>query len=526
MRIGVFSGYGSRMATATFGVTSPSEVDDRRALEDRERALRRRSWARRAALVLPPAAMLGLGLLGLDRHSVWRDEAASLIAAQRSLPELSALLGQLETVHALYYTLLHGWLQLGSGEAWARVPSVLAMTVAAGLVGLIGARVASVRVGVVAGLLFVANPSVSYYAQEARSTALVVAFALLTTWLLLQAVERHPRWWAAYAAACAVLVGLNLLAVLVPLALGVTLLWWRSPRRVLLRWAAATGPALLVCLTLVTITSRQPYQIGWIPRPGLSSVRELAHLALGPTLPLILLTSLLVLVALLPTGSAPERRLRALAVPLLALPPGLLLAASYLEPIFVPRYVFPSVAAASLLAALGVVRLGRAAARRARRPAIALVAAGAVLIVGLGGIGTQRLDRTPASRPDDLAGAAAVIAAGARPGDVVLFLPDNRRLVELAYPRAFAGVHDIALAEGPDTVGNLTGRPLPLPTTLRELAASPRVWVIGRPGLTLLPSETDAQSELALLDRAFVPVQQTGSHGVGITLYGQRSATP
>ena len=130
------------------------------------------------------------------------------------------------------------------------MPSVLAMTLAAGLVGVLGARLVSVRVGLVAGLLFAANPSVSYYAQEARATALVAAVALLSTWFLLQAVERRRRWWAAYAVACALLVGLNVRAVLVPVAHAVTLLWWRQPGRVLVRWAVAAVPAALVARQL------------------------------------------------------------------------------------------------------------------------------------------------------------------------------------------------------------------------------------------------------------------------------------
>ncbi|HEY0240493.1 MAG TPA: glycosyltransferase family 39 protein [Friedmanniella sp.] len=509
----------------TFRVTSPEEVDDLHALEvpwaaDR----RRRSWADRAVFLLPAALMLGVGVVGLDRHSVWRDEAASLVAARRTLPQLWAMLGHVDTVHAFYYTLLHGWLRLGGGEVWARVPSVLAMAAAAGLVGLIGARLVSNPVGVVAGLLLVANPAASYYAQEARSTALVAAFALLATWLLLNAVRGRAAWWAAYAAACVVLVGLNLLAFLVPIALALTLVWWGSPRRVLLRWALATAPALVLAGALVVISGQQPFQIGWIPAPDLSSVREFAHLALGPTLPLVLLVALLVLVGILPTRSPSQRRLRALGVPLLVLPTAVLLAVSFVQPIFVPRYVFPSVVAVSLLAAVGVVRLARLAGSRVHRMAATVVVAGAVLVVAVGGLGAQRLDRTPASRPDDLAGAAAVVADQARPGDAVLFLPDNRRLVELVYPGSFANVRDVALAADPVEVGNLTGRTLPLPTVVQNLSASQRVWVIGRPGLALTPAETDAQTELDLLDRTFVPVEHTAVHGVEIALYVQLSA--
>ncbi|SEQ45431.1 mannosyltransferase [Microlunatus flavus] len=493
-------------------------------------------------LLLPVGAMLVVGLVGLDRRSMWRDEAASLVAADRSLAELWAMLAQLETVHALYYTFLHAWMQLGSGVVWARVPSVLAMAVAAGLVGVLGARLASVRVGLVAGLLFVANPSTSFYAQEARSTAMIVAVALLATWLLLRAEARAGRraagWWVGYAVAGAVLVALNLLAVLVPLTHLLTLLWWRRPRSALLSWGLAVLPALAVAGTLALMTRSQPFQVGWIPAPGPATVRDFVHLVLGPTVPLMALVAVLVLLGVLPVAAA-RSRLTAVALPLLVAPFVALVAASFVQPIFVARYVFPSVPAAALLAAAGVDRVGtwlagrlaarpdgRASGRRLATGAPALVAALAVALVALGGLGTQRAERTPSSRPDDLAGAAAVVAAGARSGDAVLFLPDNRRLVALVYPASFARTHDVALSEGPVQAHNLTGRPLPLASVEANLAGSPRVWVVGRPGLAVLPSETVARSELAVLDHDFVPVETPDPHGVGITLYVRRSGTP
>ena len=146
----------------------------------------------------------------------------------------------------------------------------------------------------------------------------------------------------------------------------------------------------------------------------------------------------------------------------------------------------------------------------------------AVLAVGVGGIGTQRLDRTVASRADDLAGAARVVAAAARPGDALLFLPANRRLVALVYPRSFAGLRDIGFAESPVQADNLMGRPLPLPAVLRNISTSDRVWALGRPGLALQPVDQDARAELALLERDFEPVPYPGVRGVGITLYERR----
>lgn len=517
------SGYGRRVATATYPVVAPGAVDDPTPGTGAETSVRARtSRAAVAAAAVPAVLMLVLGFVGLDRHSMWRDEAATLVATRRSPDELWSMLSHLEAVHALYYTLLQAWLQPADGVVWARVPSAVAMAAAAGLVGVLGTRLVSAQVGLVAGLLFAVNPSVSFYAQEARSTALVVAVALLSTWLLLQAVERRRAWWAAYAAASALLVGLNLLACLVLVAHAVTLLGWRTPGRVLRRAALAVLPAVGVAVVLVTVTGRQPYQLGWIPRPGTGSARDFAHLALGPTVPLVLLAIVLVVVGAAAARTPSQRRLRALAVPLLVLPATLLLAVSLVQPVFVPRYVFPSVAAAALLAAQGLVVLAGLVGARAGRRAPVVVVGLVVAVVVLGGAGAQRLERTAASRPDDLAAAAAAVAAGARPGDGLLFLPDNRRLVALVYPGSFAQVHDVALADGPVEARNLTGRPLPLAAVLANLEASPRVWVVGRPGLAPSASEPDTVAETALLRRSFVAVERPAVHGIGITLYVKR----
>ena len=49
---------------------------------------------------------------GSARPSLWFDEAATISASTRPLPELWAMLGNIDAVHGLYYLLMHGWLML------------------------------------------------------------------------------------------------------------------------------------------------------------------------------------------------------------------------------------------------------------------------------------------------------------------------------------------------------------------------------------------------------------------------------
>lgn len=139
------------------------------------------------AIVLPMAVMLALGLWGLDRGTMWRDESATYQMARRTLPQIRDALGTVDAVHGLYYLLMHPLLALHPSEVTMRLPSVLAAVAATALVAALGCRLARPRVGLWAGLLYAATPVVTHYAQEGRSYALVTAGAAWATYLLVGA---------------------------------------------------------------------------------------------------------------------------------------------------------------------------------------------------------------------------------------------------------------------------------------------------------------------------------------------------
>ncbi|MBU3871258.1 glycosyltransferase family 39 protein, partial [Streptomyces sp. 4503] len=133
------------------------------------------------------AVMLALGLWGLDRGTMWRDESATYQMARRSLPQIRDVLGTVDAVHGLYYLLMHPLLALHPSEVTMRLPSVLAAVAATALVAALGCRLARPRVGLWAGLLYATTPVVTHYAQEGRSYALVAAGAAWATYLLVSA---------------------------------------------------------------------------------------------------------------------------------------------------------------------------------------------------------------------------------------------------------------------------------------------------------------------------------------------------
>ncbi|WP_250854298.1 glycosyltransferase family 39 protein [Streptomyces malaysiensis] len=139
------------------------------------------------------AVMLWLGLWGLDRGTMWRDESATYQMARRTLPQIRDALGTVDAVHGLYYVLMHPLLALHPSEVTLRLPSVLAAVATTALVAALGCRLARPRVGLWAGLLYAATPVVTHYAQEGRSYALVAAGAAWATYLLVPAARVGPR---------------------------------------------------------------------------------------------------------------------------------------------------------------------------------------------------------------------------------------------------------------------------------------------------------------------------------------------
>ncbi|MGW5442603.1 glycosyltransferase family 39 protein [Streptomyces asiaticus] len=138
------------------------------------------------------AVMLGLGLWGLDRGTMWRDESVTYQMARRTLPQIRQALGTVDAVHGLYYLLMHPVLALWPSEVTMRLPSVLAAVAATALVAALGCRLARPRVGLWAGLLYATTPVVTHYAQEGRSYALVAASAAGATYLLVGAAGLTP----------------------------------------------------------------------------------------------------------------------------------------------------------------------------------------------------------------------------------------------------------------------------------------------------------------------------------------------
>ncbi|NUP23485.1 MAG: hypothetical protein HOZ81_47005 [Streptomyces sp.] len=290
--------------------------------------------------------MLGIGSWGLDRGGMWRDEGVTFQVARRSVPEIWRLVQGVDAVHGLYYLLMHAVLAVHPGEVALRLPSVLGATAAAGLIAALGVRLARPRVGLWAGLLFAVTPLVGHYAQEGRSYALVTAGAAGATLLLVRRV-----WWA-YGVVLGAGCLLHELAVLVVGAHAVTLAAWRVPGRVWFGWGRAVAGAGVALLPLVAVSRAQAGQVEWLAAPGWGSAERLLRgFVAGPTGAVFGACVLLMLAGLT------ARRVAVVALPLLVVPPGLLMAVSQVRPMYDDRYVLYALAGAPLLVATGADRV-------------------------------------------------------------------------------------------------------------------------------------------------------------------------
>jgi mannosyltransferase len=475
-------------------------------------------WARYGpAAVAAAAVMAVLGVWGLARSgSMGNDEVATRWAALLSLRDLAHLLRHVDAVHGLYYLLMHGWVVLGSSPTVLRIPSVISMTVAAALIVILARRLTgSGWAALFAGLIMALTPSISYYAQTARSYALVYTCVLAATLALLHALSGEqaggrPRRWALYGFLITVAAYLNEMALLVLAAHAVTVLLARYGRRAFLHWAVTAAVAVVLVGPLLALSAREDGAVEWIRRPTLGDLMLLGQDYFGATTVVAALILICVVAALLPplgrrgrpaqagaaAASGPDGAggaaavpwwrgggvtLQSVAAPLLVLPAALVIIESLVaRPLYTDRYVLYGEAGAALLGGAGAYRIGRWLAGAASQRWLIWVPGAVLCVCALVlQLGAQHRARTPESRLYDFGGPSRFVAAHARPGDGVLFFNDFFRKARLGYPEDFQKVADFAMAVSPTQAGNFRGVNKPVAAIRPLMLGYQRIWVVG-----------------------------------------------
>jgi mannosyltransferase len=505
--------------------------------------------------VLAAAVMAVLGVWGLARDSsMGNDEVATRWAALLSLHQLAHLLRHVDAVHGLYYLLMHGWMVVGTSPAVMRIPSVIAMVVAVALIAIIGRRLTgSAWAGLFAGLVVALTPTISYYAQTARSYALVFACVAGSTLALLHALAAEVRAaeaaktagvtaarfpagrWLVYAVLLVVGGYLNELSLLVVAAHAVTVLLARYGRRAITAWAAAAAVSVIVVLPLAALSAREDAAVGWIPRPGLWSLRILFHDYFGATTAIAVLLFCCAAAAVLPPLHRGRRApgpawwsqggvsLPSVAAPLLVVPGALLILESLVaRPLYVDRYVLYGEAGAALLAGAGLLRIGRWLAGVTDRRMLLWVPGVLVCVLALVlQLAPQQRVRTPQSRLFDFGGPSRYVAANARPGDGVLFFSNFFRKARLGYPADYRKVSDFAMAQPPAAAGNFQGRDKPVAAVQSLMTGYQRIWVVGRSPFAHLTAGP-VRAEAGVLTSHFSLAAQRHFKGISVTLWVRR----
>ena len=395
------------------------------------RAPRERRLADVAVVAGPVALAVALCLYQLTARSLWLDEAATVaIAGQHGSALWNAIAHDGGNMLG-YYALLHvliGW--FGDGALVIRLPSVLAAGAAAGAVGLLGLRLFDRRVALASGLLAAVSVPLVFWGQNARGYAPMVALVAGSFLAFAALVESGSRRaWIAYVVLTALSVYASYIAIVAVPAQLAALLWRRQGWRPVASGLAACAVCWVPLAVLAA--SRGGGQLFWIPRPGLTTEKQVI-LALtsagfepnfrpvvGVGAVLAIATLALLLVGAIRIARGPQWG-GVLALSWLLVPVVLMWLESFVgQSIFTPRNLLVSLPAVALL--LGWVIM------RSRLAWVAL----AILIA----LRATTLAPTYGTSPENWRDTTAYVLSAKQPGDCVAFYPLDARMPFAYYAR-------------------------------------------------------------------------------------------
>ena len=498
-----------------------------------EQAASRRPVMAYLTWAAPAVVMAALGLYEVGVPQLWRDELASWSAASRTLPQLWAMLHNIDAVLGIYYFGLHTWMAMfGDSPTAMRIPSVIAMTAAAPVVALIGRRLGGNLTGLTSGLVFALIPSVSRYAQEARPYAFAMFFAALATLMFLRAMER-PSWarWSIYAVVLAATGAANLIAVTVAAGHLAVVLWDFCQRTVRVGGEGDGGRALpggrldpqgtplllagrfltaavvgglLVSPLVLAGHSQQSWQIGQQVQPHVAQLFGISGglwQEMFASIPVAVLVMLLAIAALVTAADARHRVIAGYAVAFAIAP---LIAVWFISrgpwSYWTFRYMLFTLTGWSVAAGLGITYLTeRVKGTRLARLSILspryAVAAIAVVLVGLAGLHDQLAIRQDVAHnlwaypsqpangaPVDYRAAARIIEERAKPGDVIAYQVSdlNHYQVDTSLNYYLRGMKDrpAPVFQAQNQVQANSLQPVECVDPSACIAGTPRIWVV------------------------------------------------
>ena len=346
-----------------------------------------------------------LGLIHLGTPSLWVDESFTAEAVR------GHLLNPEDQYHWLYYAAITPWtLVAGTSELALRLPSVVASALACALLVVLARPLFGRRVALVGGLFLATSPFIVKWSQQARAYSFVLAAGVLATLLLLRAIDARSRAsWVRYG------LGLTLVFVLQPVSALVLV-----PAHVVLgvreRKTALPHGLLAVCLVIVLgipwafFRARQTPAENWLERPS-PEVAARTLLDISGAVGVGLALAIIGLVLLRRQGRGGD----ALWLGTWAFAPfALALAASFIRPVFLDRYLITAAPAFALLAAEALFAVSRRVAGVLVAVALAATVAGLAHWYWIGGNNW---------RGEGWRKAVATVERRAGPSDAIVVVP-------------------------------------------------------------------------------------------------------
>jgi mannosyltransferase len=427
-----------------------------------------------------------LSVIGSWIPSLWGDEVTSVMSAERPLPTLFVMLGHIDAVHGTYYLFLHFWVDVfGSSPFSVRFPSAIATGIAASGVVVLGRRLATIRTGIIAGIIFALLPRTTYMGEEARGYAMSAACAVWLSILLvhlLQTRDVRRAWWIVYAIGIALCAYVFLFSLLLLIAHAVIVVAMRRPG-LFRTWVEAVASGLALALPVIVYGVAERGQIAFLADRTAATLGSVAvgqwftNTACAVAGWVLIAAAIAVPGIVWLRGGRSWTLHRPSLVVLAAVwglaPTGILLSINAVHAIYSSRYLSFCVPAIALL--IGSL-LGRLQPR--------WLSVGLVLALGATASSSYLHDRTPyAKNSSDWAADAAVVQSHALPGQGILFdestKPSKRmRLAMRGYPAAFEGLKDIGLKTPWFERTTWSDAAEPLSAVLPRLDNIKTVWVI------------------------------------------------
>jgi mannosyltransferase len=500
----------------------------------------------RVVLLLLFASGIVLRLECLACKPFWSDECFSVEIAWLDWRNFLHLMWWREANMSLYYVVLGIWLHigqhLGPSEFFVRSLSVGMAAATLPAIYWLARMLYDRRIALIAAALFTFNAYAVRYAQEARSYALFLLLATLSSALLIAWLRKPSRGnRLGYVLASILAVYAHFYALLLVAAHWLVLRWLGGPGNrtdqatssaQLRRAWITTGIAVSPVLVFIGKTGAGP--IRWVPRPGLHDLlRFFERLAGGNHWALAAIYAVACGAAVAPLRKHLLLRDQAwetwrcqFLVLWLFFPIVLTVLLSFARPVFLARYMIFCLPALLILAAAGLARL--------RQPWLLAATLTGILLLSLQGIFFVYDHDFDPER--DAAGAAtAFILDRTQPGDAVIFYLPATRLPYEFFRSLRAGQNtaspSFTAPLGPEILfprhgagldyRDFTGKPTA--DFLRTASPGhPRVWVMSLNNQTAGSTDPTTGMITQIFSQAFPKVARWQFPRVEVRLYSKQ----